>query len=354
MAVTIGGADGGYTKKKTFKIKDGDNVYRILPSLGFNGRAPDGKPFKFYNVHFGYKTKDGKMRVFQSPEVKNRDTKMTEKNDPAKERIEKLKAALETAKEAKDKATVDRIAPLVSGQKPLYNLDNNHHCNAINQNGEIGVLKLRHRAKLALDAVVKQLRGKQVEPLGADNGRYFIINRTGTGLETTFTVTVLKRSVTIDGQEFEQDVVHKLTPEIIARLETEAADLDNLYVRPSTEDVARIVAESELSTGKSPNIDAILKATTAQQVEEADDSGGEEDQPNPAGPEGRPATEAEIAALNAKNSPAPAATQPAPQQTLSQPAPAPTVTVQVQATAPAPKPVAEQTDEEFLKSLGAL
>ena len=35
MAVKIGGADGGYTKKKTFKIKDGDNVYRILPSLVF-------------------------------------------------------------------------------------------------------------------------------------------------------------------------------------------------------------------------------------------------------------------------------------------------------------------------------
>lgn len=348
MAVTVGGADGGYTKKKTFKIKDGDNVYRILPSLGFNGKAPDGKPFKFYNVHFGYKAPDGKMRVFQSPEVKNRDTKMIERNDPAKERIEKLKAALEKAKEAKDKNTVDRLAPLVSGQKPLYNLDNNHHCNAINQTGEIGVLKLRHKAKLALQAVVDQLRKKGVEPLGADNGRYFVINRTGTGLETTFTVTVLKRSVTIDGQEFEQDVVHKLTPDIIARLDTEAADLDNLYVRPSSEDVARIVAESELSTGKSPNIDAILKAkaTAVQQVEETDEPEAEEPATPAATLSVAPVATATVAT----------ATQPAPQQTLSQPTPtpAPTVTVQVQAPTPAPKPVAEQTDEEFLKSLGAL
>lgn len=347
MAVKIGGSDGGYTKKKTFKLKDGDNVYRILPSLGFNGKEPDGRPFKFWNVHFGYKNAEGKIRVFQSPEVKNRDTKMIEKNDAAKERIEMLKAALEKAKVEKNKVMFDRLAPLVSGQKPMYNMDNNHHCNAINENGEIGVLKLRHKCKLALDAVIKQLRAKGIEPLGADNGRYFNFNRQGTALETTFTVTVKTKALLIDGVgEVQQDIVHKLTPEIIARLEAEAADLDSLYIRPTSEEVARIVAESELSTGKSPNIEEILKAKAPTQVEEE----GEEE---PSSPEPRTADELGYRAE-------PAAT---PAQSLSQSAPsAQTVTsgatasVQIQ-NMPTPAPVvsvADQTDEEFLKSLSGV
>lgn len=337
MAVKIGGADGGYTKKKTFKIKDGRNCYRIFPSLGFNGKDPDGKPFKFYNVHYGYKNKEGKLRIFQSPLVKNRDTKMVEKPDAALERIETLKAGLESAKESKNKAVYDRLAPLVSGQKPLYNMDNNHHCIAINESGEIGFLKLRHKCKLQLDIEVKKLRAKGIEPFGAESGRFFIIDRSGTALETTFSVSIKKKTITVDGVgEVEQDIVHALTPEILSRLEAEAGDLDNLYIRPTSEEVAQIVKESELSTGISPNIDAILgkKAAVAQTVE------GEEE------------GEEEPTATTAPSNAAPAATQ-APAQSLSQAAPATTVTVQA---TPAPKAaapaVSEMSDEEFLKSLG--
>jgi hypothetical protein len=230
----------------------------------------------------------------------------------------------------------------------MYNMDNNHHCNAINENGEIGVLKLRHKAKLALQAVIDSLRKKGIEPLSGDNGRFFVINRTGTALETTFTVTVKSKTVSIDGQEFEQQIVHKLTPEIIARLESEAADLDYLYVRPSSEVVAQIVAESDLLTGRSPNIDALLKPQNAETTDEGD-QGEEEPQASAPAQTTAPASQPAQAAAPAQ----------APAQSLSQPAPTPTsapaVTVQVQAT-PAPKastPSSEMSDEEFLKSLQA-
>jgi hypothetical protein len=351
MSVKIGGADGGgYVKKKTFKIKDGDNVFRILPSLGFGGKEPNGRAFQFWNVHFGYKNAEGKARPFQSPEVKNRETKMIEKADAAKQRIETLKSGLEKAKEAKDKATYDVLAPLVSGQKPMYNLDNNHHCNAINATGEIGVLKLRHRAKLVLDAVIKTLRAKGIEPLGADNGRFFVINRTGTGLETTFTVTVLKRSVTIDGQDFEQDVVHKLTPEIIARLEAEAGDLSNLYKKPSSEEVALIVKNTDLKTGKCAIIDDVLKGNTDAEVSD-DGSEGEEEPTTTQAAAAAPTTTAQPAAQ--VTTPAATTTSAPTTQSLSQPAPAANVKVGV---TEAPKPAenyAEMSDDDFLKSLGA-
>ena len=331
MAVKIGGADGGYTKKKNFKIKDGDNIYRILPSLGFNGKEPDGKPFKFYNVHFGYKNSAGKMRVFQSPEVKNRESKMIEVEDAAKTRIETLKAQFEAAKANRNKAEAERLLPLIAGKKPMYNLDNNHHCNAINEAGEIGVLKIRHRAKLALDAVIKQLRAKGVEPLGPE-GRYFVINRSGTGLETTFTVKVLTKDLEVAGVGVvQQEVVHKLTDDIIKRLDTEAADLDSLYPRPTAQEVARIVAESELATGKSRAVDEIL------------DKKGNEAQVDDDGEDGEEEPQAAAPATQSLSQPAPAATQAA--------APA-AAKVQVSTPASAAKPVQEQSDEEFLKSLG--
>jgi hypothetical protein len=349
MAVTIGGADGGskFTKKKQFKIKDGDNTYRILPSLGFNGKKPNGKWSKFYNVHFGYKNSEGKMRVFQSSLVKNQKTKMIEQPDAALERIEKLKAELEKAKAAGNKAMVERLGTLVSGQKPMYNMDNNHHMNVINEQGEIGILKLRHRGKLALDAVIKTLRAEGVEPLGAETGRFFIINRQGSGLETTFTVRVKTQKVTIDGRSFNEEVVHTITPEIINRLEAEAGDLDELYVRPTSEEVARIVAESDLLTGKSRAIDELFD-TRNQAAAATSESSEEEGDTDDGGPS-LDATRAQATASQPTSQPT---------QSLSQTPPKAAASVQLDTTPPPAAKAApaalttEMSDEDFLKSLG--
>lgn len=347
----LGGADGGnFVKKKNFKIKDGDNVYRIFPSIGLNGKEPNGKWSVFHRVHFGYKNSEGKMRVFESSLVKNKE-KMITSPDAALERIEKLKAELEKAKAAKNTAMIQKLAPLISGQKPLYNLDSNHHMNVINENGEIGILKLRHKGKLALDAVIKQLRAKGVEPLGQDSGRFFVINRSGTGLETTYTVTVKTKALKIDGVgEVQQEIVHVITPEIINRLDAEAGDLENLFVKPSSEEVAQIVAESDLFTGKSPAIDRIFSkgnnAAAAAQTSSEEEPEGEE--------EGESTTTASVQTQTQTQTQAPAQA-PAAQQAAPAQAQAPATTVKLDApTAPAPQPaVSEMSDEEFLRSLGA-
>ena len=58
---------GEYVKKNNYKLKDGEQVYRILPPMG--ELAEQGRWSVFYNVHFGYKNSEGKLRPFQSPEV---------------------------------------------------------------------------------------------------------------------------------------------------------------------------------------------------------------------------------------------------------------------------------------------
>jgi hypothetical protein len=256
---------GDYVKRKYWKLKDGEAVFRILPPLG--DLADDGKWSVFYNVHYGYQNSQKQMRVFQSPLVKNRKTKMIEVPDAALERIEKLKAEYEKAKRNGPPDLLERLDKLV-GPKGQFNLDNNHYVNAIDTQGNIGILKLRHRAKLALDATIKRLRETGTDPLSAENGRFFVFRRSGNGLDTTFQVEILKEKITVEKVgPVEREIVHVLTDDIITRLSKEAAQLDKLFKRPTSEEVARIVSEGSRA------VDEILDAKN----ETASDTGGYSD-----------------------------------------------------------------------------
>lgn len=328
----IGKASYGYVKKNYYKLKDGESVFRILPPLG--DLAEEGKWSFFWNVHYGYKNTKGQLRAFQSPLVKNRKSKMIEVADPALDRINALKAEFEKAKLAKNGPLIEKLDKLV-GQKGQYNLDNNHYLNVVDQQGNIGVLKIRHRAKLALDATIKRLREQGVDPLSVDNGRFFVFRRSGMGLDTSFQVDVLTQKRNIPGVgDVLQEVIHTVDAALIGRLSKEAAQLDKLFKRPSSEEVARIVREGATA------VDEILdsETATASAEESFDDTGDYEE----------PASGATQAAASA----------PAVQAV---PAPAPVQTVQVapvQTPAPVTQPkttaqaVNEQSDADFLKSLG--
>lgn len=265
----IGKSKYGGQQKKYWKLKDGESVFRILPPLG--ELADDGKWSIFYKIHYGYKNAEGKSRPFQSCEVKNRKG-MAEVGDSALDRINLLKGKLEAAKVAKDKKAQDTLLKLVGGAKSIYNLDSNHYLNAIDEQGNIGVLKLRHRAKLALDATIKELRDKGIDPLSVDNGRFFSFRRSGNALDTSFQVTVKKQVLNVEGVgQVEKDLVHKLTQDIIDRLRSEAAELNKIFKAPTAEEVAQIVKASDLVTGTTPGIDEILgvgKGNTQSQTEE--------------------------------------------------------------------------------------
>jgi len=227
-----------FIKRNWWKLRDGEQVFRILPPMG--DLAESGKWSMFYKIHYGYKNTAGKMRVFQSPLVVNRATKMVEVPDAALERIETLKAEFEKAKKSNDTASVDKIGKLLKN----FNLDSNHYVNAMDQHGNIGILRLRHRAKLVLDSAIKRLEKEGVDPLSADNGRFFVFRRTGNGLDTSFQVEVLKEKIKVEGiGTVEREMIHTLTPEIISRLGTEAAQLEKLFNTISAENVQRIVTE---------------------------------------------------------------------------------------------------------------
>jgi len=328
---------GGFTKKTYFKLGDGESVFRILPPLGDLAEA--GRWSVFYNVHYGYKNTQGKMRAFQSPLVKNRKTKMIEVPDAAAERIQLLMAKLEEAKKNKNESRVKELLTLVGGTKSLYNLDSHHYMNVIDLDGKIGILKIRHRAKLALDAEIERLRKEGVDPLSVDNGRFFVFRRTGTALETTFQVTVYQESQVIAGQKVKVEKVHALDDALIARLGREAGQLDKLFKRPTAEEVELIVKNSDIRTGVSPACDEIFDKVQAAAAEEASSDEPDSDYQEP------------TAQGLGKSATAP--TQ-APTQAMPAPKAAPTPAPAQATPAPAARPVVQddQSDADFLKSLG--
>jgi hypothetical protein len=367
----FGKAKFGGNKRNWWKMKDGENgPYRILPPMG--DLADDGRWSVFYNVHYGYRNSKGELRTFQSPLLKNRKTRMVEVPDAALERINQLKTLLDEAKKAGDKVREAKLLEYVGGKKSRYNMDNNHYLNVIDMQGNIGILKIRHRAKLALDSAIKNLRDKGVEPLNPDTGRYFTFSRSGSGPETVYQVSVYKKQLTVAGVgDVEQDVVHQITEDVANRCLVqnkdgsftykEAGRLDDLFKRPTAEEVQRIVEEGPSA------VDQILDSDSRTV---SDSDGGEDDEvvqaPSKAPVEtllttlvalneARSAeTEAELEGAVSALKAAKAAAVPEVQPTTSlnalfkssEPVKPPNET---KTTAQA---VSEQSDEEFLKSLG--
>lgn len=243
-------------QRKYFKLKDGEQAYRILPPLG--ELADQGRWSVFHSVHYGYKTTDGKQKPFLSCEVKNRKNNMVEVADAAKDRITNLKAKYEEAKKAGNKTAVEALEPLV-GATGMYNLDNNHYMNVVDAQGNIGILKIRHKAKLALEAEIKKLNNDGVDPLSVEDGRFFVFTRSGMGRDTTFGVSVLKEKLKVEGVgTVERDVVHTLDEEMITRLSNEAGQLAKIFKQLTAEEVKQIVEGSDLMTGVSPVLDQLF------------------------------------------------------------------------------------------------
>lgn len=274
-------------KKEIFKIKDGDNVFRILPPMG--NLADAGVYSRYYKVVWGYKDTKGNNRPFVSPRVQNFRTKMIEVECAATLRVERLKKELDesikTAKEfAKNKqplpeplkAKLEELKELV-GAKGRFNIDSKHHMNAMTQDGKIGLLKLAGRGFQALKAKFKQLEASNIDATGVNGGRFMVINRQGTGLDTTYSVEELKQQVKT--QEYglvDKSLPHDLDDAIISRLSNEAYELDSLYPTPTGEEVELIVSAFERSEEEGRQV---LEDILGTKDSSSDDSGddGEDD-----------------------------------------------------------------------------
>ena len=327
------------SSKKVFKILDGDNVYRILPPMG--KLAKSGKWNQYYRVEWGFKNSAGKGRPFQDVRVVNYQNQMVEVESAAHLQREALKAQkvdliTKLRKDPTNVALKTQVAEVTEDIR-RFNLDAKYYMNAINLQGEIGLLKLGSRAFKALKVEIDKLRKLNVDPLSIENGRFFNFNRsnaTGNFQDTAYQVTVYKQKVEKDGEIYEKDLVHKIDQGIIDRLSSEAYELSGMYPVVTAAQVERMVNEGASA------VDEILGAGN-ERLEGADEEGDDQESAASA-PAAQKAAPAPVAAKQA--APAPVAATPVAKAETVAAAPATTTASKG----------GDLSDDEFLKSIGAL
>lgn len=252
-------------RKTYFKVKEGqDQILRILPPYG--SQRASGKWALFYNVQFGYKDLKGHMRPFESCEVVNRTTKMIEVEDAASTKVKKLKAEFEKAKAENNTSMMDRLKPLTK----QFNTEKKWYMLAVDLQGKIGILSLPHKHKLALQKEIDTLRAKGVDPVGVENGRFFVFSKSGNGPQTIHGVREYKDSqeVTVNGKtvKAEIDLVHNLMEtDIPARMGSEAADLGALYKKPTPEQIRQMVE------GGAASVQTVMDSLNGNQTSAAEE-----------------------------------------------------------------------------------
>jgi len=230
------------SKKNYFSFKKNQNTFilRVLPPMG--NLADSGKWSLYHRVEFGYTGTDGKMRPFLSPRVVTYQG-MVEVESEAHKRRETIKAQQAQAKKNGNGALVEQCTKML--QK--YNQDAKHHMNVIDLQGNIGLFKIGHKGFQALKAEVDRLRSEGVDPIGVDNGRFFVFNRSGSGRDTLYTVMEYKQKQEIStptGKVVAMvDLPHSITDAIMSKLSTDAFELDKIYPTVTPEEERRIVLE---------------------------------------------------------------------------------------------------------------
>jgi hypothetical protein len=239
-----------YGKKPTknnWKIKDGDNIYRILPPLG--KLAAQGVWAVFDSIHWGFKgTKFS--RPFKCIQRKNKN-KMVIVQCPECDKIAEYQLQLKQAQDEKkaEGFSEEKIKEFV---KPLsdwlynHNLDKKWYVNAVSQDGQIGRLAMPHKMYQALQQKIDKLRNEDgIEPIGADGGVWFVLNRTGKFNQTAFAVDVVMTTEDLGGGRKAKVIKPApLTDELKSRLKAEAFDLSDNSRVLTYDEIKRVVESS--------------------------------------------------------------------------------------------------------------
>lgn len=229
-------------RKKTFKIVDGKQLYRILPPCF---EAAKEQLWSVYEaVHWGTQTSRG-VRPFRC--ICRKRNKMVVQPCPKCDQIAlklELKEKLEAenvAKKIVGKAAEKILAP-VQEWLDMNNLDKKHWVNAINEAGEIGRLGLGQKFKEQLDARNKEILDKSkgtINPVGR-NGVWYEFERTGNYKSGNLGFVVAVATEEDDSGNMKRKL-HTLTPDLIERMKKEAWDLKNMYPTLNEEQIQRLV-----------------------------------------------------------------------------------------------------------------
>jgi hypothetical protein len=179
---------------KRHKVKDGHNVYRILPPFG---ESSNGYPYKKWQIIWGlFDPESGRARPFASSMTSEKKCPVTEFVGELKKRAEQIKIKLQTAG-ATEEAVKERLTTLNAlisdlSPKTIYVY------NAADKAGDVGLLELKSTAhKEMKDEMSVYIQDYNQDPTSlnsedADSGVWFDVIRSGLGRDTSYSVKRLQ------------------------------------------------------------------------------------------------------------------------------------------------------------------
>lgn len=230
---------------KRHKVKDGSNVYRILPPFG---EASNGYPYRKWQIIWGLQDPEsGRARPFASSMTSEKKCPVTEYVTALKKKAETLKSQLAAAgvDEETQKERLSGLNKLISDLNPktvyIYN--------AADKAGEVGLLELKSTAQKKMKAEMAQyIQDYNQDPTSlnsedTDSGLWFNITRTGQFRDTEYDVKKMQiktKNPTTGKISFEDDR-SPLPDAVVENYNNLAYDLSAVYQVKTYEELAEIL-----------------------------------------------------------------------------------------------------------------
>lgn len=232
---------------KRFKLKDGANVYRILPPFG-DVEVHNNYPYRKWSTAWMLDPRSGSRRPFASPMTDgSQECPVKEYNDALTKFIERKKKALEDNDYTKEEIKTE-LEDLYQIQWQLK-VTHTYAYNAADKSGELGLLEVKSTAHQG----IKKMMNTYIKEYGQDPtclesdikenaGVWINITKEGEKKDTEYNVAFSQiKKKTADGEIIKVDDRLPLSDNIVDNYTDLAYDLSTLYVRKTYDELKEIL-----------------------------------------------------------------------------------------------------------------
>lgn len=236
---------------KRHKVKDGHNLFRILPPFG---ESSNGYPYRKWQIIWGlFDPESGRARPFASSMTSEKKCPVTEYVQQLKKKAETLKAQLAASgvSEEDQKERLSSLNKLISDLNPktiyIYN--------AADKSGDVGLLELKSTAQKKMKSeMTNYIQNYNQDPTSlnseeTDSGVWFDITRQGLGRDTEYdvkTVQIKSKNPTTGKITFEDDR-SPLPDSVVENYDNLGYDLTSVYQVKTYDELAEILEANMLS-----------------------------------------------------------------------------------------------------------
>jgi uncharacterized protein YpmS len=228
---------------KRHKVKDGHNLFRILPPFG---ESSNGYPYRKWQIIWGLvDPESGRARPFASSLTTEKRCPVVELVADLKKRADNMKALLQASGSDEDtiKARLEGLNKLISDLTPktvyVYN--------AADKSGDVGLLELKSTAHKKMKTEMNQyIQDYNQDPTSLnsaddDSGVWFDVTRQGLGRDTEYDVTKCQTKVKNGNSISFVDDRSPLPDSVVENYDNLAYDLSSVYQVKSYDELSEVL-----------------------------------------------------------------------------------------------------------------